>query len=109
MKIEGNFRRKSAVLLSSTVAIALTLAGCTSVEVASKGDVAKPQIASAPQATAAQTQETAAANPAGTASATAQVAANSTTEPLRTAVALKGGRVALPPASEIAAAAAIDA
>ncbi|WP_320197116.1 lytic transglycosylase domain-containing protein [Agrobacterium rosae] len=116
MKIEGNFRRKSAVLLSSTVAIALTLAGCTSVEVASKGDVAKPQIASAPQAaaaqtatTAAQTQETAAANPAGTASATAQVVANSTTEPLPTAVALKGGRVALPPASEIAAAAAIDA
>ncbi len=128
MKISGSLRRKSALLLSSTVGIALTLAGCTSVEVASKGDIAQPKIASAPatpDSTAAQTaattttektQETAAATPAGststlpgTAPVTTQIAANSAAEALPSTAAVKGGRVALPPASEIAAAAAASA
>lgn len=123
MKISGNFRRKSALLLSSTVGIALTLAGCTSVEVASKSDAVQPKIAATTPASAApttpgtpaeaQTQQTAAATtatPAGTTAAPVEVAANTATESLPTAAAVKGGRVALPPASEIAAAAAaIDA
>lgn len=123
MKISGNFRRKSALLLSSTVGVALTLAGCTSVEVASKSDAVQPKIAATTPASAApttpgtpaeaQTQQTATATtatPAGTTAAPVEVAANTATESLPTAAAVKGGRVALPPASEIAAAAAaIDA
>ncbi|KQO80325.1 lytic transglycosylase domain-containing protein [Rhizobium sp. Leaf262] len=123
MKISGNFRRKSALLLSSTVCVALTLAGCTSVEVASKSDAVQPKIAATTPTSAApttpgtpaeaQTQQTAAATtatPAGTTAAPVEVAANTATESLPTAAAVKGGRVALPPASEIAAAAAaIDA
>jgi soluble lytic murein transglycosylase-like protein len=104
MKVEGNFRRKSAVVLSSTVAVALTLAGCTSVEVASKGDVAKPQVASA-----AAAQGTPAASPTSASSTPTEIAANATAESLPTVASAKGARVALPPASEIAAAAAIDA
>ncbi|KXG85992.1 lytic transglycosylase domain-containing protein [Agrobacterium bohemicum] len=104
MKVEGNFRRKSALLLSSTVGIALTLAGCTSVEVASKSDIAKPQIASA-----ATVESTLAASPASASSTPAQVAENATAEALPTVATAKGARIALPPASEIAAAAAIDA
>ncbi|UHS57045.1 lytic transglycosylase domain-containing protein [Agrobacterium vaccinii] len=109
MKISGNFRRKSALLLSSTVGIALTLAGCTSVEVASKSDALQPKIASAPQtpASASVTTDTQTAT-AGTI-APVEVASNTATETLPTTAAVKGGRVALPPAAEIAAAAAIDA
>jgi soluble lytic murein transglycosylase-like protein len=124
MKISGNFRRNSALFLSSTMGMAFTLAGCTSVEYTAKGDPARPQIASVTPAsensasqTPVTTQEaTASAQPASTttvASTTApaapQLAAATITNPLPTATALKGGRVALPPASEIAAAAAISA
>lgn len=108
MKISGNFRRKSALLLSSTVGIALTLAGCTSVEVASKSDAVQPKIASSTQTPAAESVTTE-AHAAATA-APVEVASNTATEALPTAAAVKGGRVALPSAAEIAAAAAaIDA
>ncbi|NTE86837.1 lytic transglycosylase domain-containing protein [Agrobacterium rubi] len=115
MKISGNFRRRSALFMSSTVGLALTLAGCTSVEYSAKGDPSHPKIASAPATpyTATQTANATSTTPdaaaaAGTAAASTQVAANATTNTLPTATALQGGRVALPPASEIAAAAAID-
>ncbi|WP_320200528.1 lytic transglycosylase domain-containing protein [Agrobacterium sp. rho-13.3] len=117
MKISGNFRRKSALFLSSTVGIALTLAGCTSVEVSSKADIESPKIAAAPakpEGTATETANAATTVNASTAvpgveSATAapQVAA-ATAQELPSTAAVKGGRVALPPASEIAAAAAIS-
>ena len=119
MKISGNFRRKSALFLSSTMGMALTLAGCTSVEYSPRPQMTAVTPASENTAsqTPATTQEaTASAQPASdttTASAKApaapQLAAATTTNPLPTATALKGGRVALPPASEIAAAAAISA
>ncbi|MBD8686933.1 MULTISPECIES: lytic transglycosylase domain-containing protein [unclassified Rhizobium] len=119
MKISGNFRRKSALFLSSTIGVALTLAGCTSVEYSPRPQMTAVTPASENTAsqTPATTQEaTASAQPASattTASATApaapQLAAATTTNPLPTATAIKGGRVALPPASEIAAAAAISA
>ncbi|KIQ03193.1 lytic transglycosylase [Agrobacterium tumefaciens] len=119
MKISGNFRRKSALFLSSTMGVALTLAGCTSVEYSPRPQMTAVTPASENTAsqTPATTQEaTASAQPASattTASSTApaapQLAAATTTNPLPTATALKGGRVALPPASEIAAAAAISA
>lgn len=121
MKVSGNSRRKTALLLSSTVGLALTLAGCTSVEVASKGDAIEPKIASAaPTATTAAapgTQVAAAANTqqqgttaVATTAAPVEVAANGATTAMPTTEVLKGGRVALPPAAEIAAAAAaIDA
>ncbi len=115
MKIPGNFRRRSALFMSSTVGLALTLAGCTSVEYSAKGDPSHPKIAQAAATpdTATQTANATSNTPdaavaAGTAAASTQVAANTTTTTLPTATALKGGRVALPPASEIAAAAAID-
>lgn len=102
--------------MSSTVGLALTLAGCTSVEYSAKGDPSHPKIASAPATpdTVTQTVNATSTTPdaaaaAGTAAASTRVAANTTTNTLPTATALKGGRVALPPASEIAAAAAIDA
>ena len=124
MKISGNFRRKSALFLSSTMGMALTLAGCTSVEYTAKGDPARPQIAAVTPAsenpaspTSVTTQEATASAPAANAATPAssttpaaqQLAANNTANTLPTATALKGGRVALPPASEIAAAAAISA
>ncbi|MGV1752330.1 transglycosylase SLT domain-containing protein [Agrobacterium sp. CG674] len=117
MKISGNFRRKSALFLSSTMGVALTLAGCTSVEYSPRPQMTA--VTPASENTASQTPATtqeASAQPASattTASATApaapQLAAATTTNPLPAATALKGGRVALPPASEIAAAAAISA
>ncbi|MCI9864958.1 lytic transglycosylase domain-containing protein [Rhizobium skierniewicense] len=118
MKISGNFRRKSALFLSSTMGMALTLAGCTSVEYSPRPQMTAVTPASENTAsqTPATTQEaTASAQPASattvstTAPAAPQLAAANTTNPLPTATALKGGRVALPPASEIAAAAAISA
>lgn len=136
MKIPGSYRRTSALVVSSTMGLALTLAGCTSVEVASKADIQQPAIAAAaqptPEAAAAQTptsvaqktSETAGAtpatamvaqsgatvSPAGTTPASTQTVATAAGQSMPSAVALKGGRVALPPAAEIAAAAAaIDA
>ncbi|MBB3945743.1 soluble lytic murein transglycosylase-like protein [Rhizobium skierniewicense] len=101
--------------MSSTVGLALSLAGCTSVEYSAKGDPSHPKIASV-TATSADTTTTqmASVTPATaaagatteTAAVATQVASTATTLP--TSTALKGGRVALPPASEIAAAAAID-
>ncbi|XUY25909.1 transglycosylase SLT domain-containing protein [Agrobacterium sp. rho-8.1] len=119
MKFSGSFGRRSALLTSSTVGLALALAGCTSVEYSAKGDPSHPKIASV-TATSAETTTTptASATPAPataaaaatteTAAAATQLASNTTTTTLPTSTALKGGRVALPPASEIAAAAAID-
>ncbi|WP_183895455.1 lytic transglycosylase domain-containing protein [Rhizobium skierniewicense] len=115
MKFSGSFGRRSALLMSSTVGLALSLAGCTSVEYSAKGDPSHPKIASV-TATSADTTTTqmASVTPATaaagatteTAAVATQVASTATTLP--TSTALKGGRVALPPASEIAAAAAID-
>jgi len=127
MIFSGNLRRKSASLLSSTMGLTLALAGCTSVEYSANSDVHSPKIAAAPvaaQATAAGpvapgTQTTnegqqsgpiaAAETNATTVASPVQVASNSATSPMPSTPAVKGGRVALPPAAEIAAAAAISA
>ncbi|MDQ1186485.1 lytic transglycosylase domain-containing protein [Agrobacterium larrymoorei] len=127
MIFSGNLRRKSASLLSSTMGLTLALAGCTSVEYSANSDVHSPKIAAAPvaaQATAAGpvapgTQATnevqqsgpvaAAETNATTVASPVQVASNSATSPMPSTPAVKGGRVALPPAAEIAAAAAISA
>ncbi|KQQ61470.1 lytic transglycosylase [Rhizobium sp. Leaf311] len=142
MKFPGSSRRTSALLVSSTMGLALSLAGCTSVEVASKADIQQPKLAAttqpSPDVTATPTQTPATANSGeATAAQTAQIAATqagtaaapagATVSPagatvastataaqvagptMASAVAVKGGRVALPPASEIAAAAAAAA
>ncbi|MDR6102706.1 soluble lytic murein transglycosylase-like protein [Agrobacterium larrymoorei] len=127
MIFSGNLRRKSASLLSSTMGLTLALAGCTSVEYSANSDVHSPKIAAAPvaaQAAAAGpvapgTQTTnevqqsgpvaAAETNATTVASPVQVASNSATSPMPSTPAVKGGRVALPPAAEIAAAAAISA
>ncbi|QCI97409.1 lytic transglycosylase domain-containing protein [Agrobacterium larrymoorei] len=124
MTTSDNLRRKSALLLSSTMGLALALAGCTSVEVADKTEIHSPKIAAAaatpqaapgtPEASAQpQTQQavaaTAATPAAGPTGAPVEVASNAAVTPLPSAAAVKGGRVALPPAAEIAAAAAISA
>ncbi|WP_425341078.1 transglycosylase SLT domain-containing protein [Agrobacterium larrymoorei] len=129
MIFSGNLRRRSASLLSSTMGLTLALAGCTSVEYSANSDVQSPKIAAAPvagQATATGpvapgTQAATAGQQPGTVAAAAttaptaeaaspvQVASNSATTPMPSQPALKGGRVALPPAAEIAAAAAISA
>ncbi len=110
MTISGNLRRKPALLLSSTVGLAMALAGCTSVEVADKTDLHSPKIAAAAATaqTASGTTNAAEANPSTT-TAPVEVASNAQTTPSISTTALKGGRVALPPAAEIAAAAAISA
>ncbi|NTZ90725.1 transglycosylase SLT domain-containing protein [Agrobacterium tumefaciens] len=117
MRNSGKFRGRSALLLSSTVGLALALSGCTSVEYTAKEGPNGPKIATVNPATApaqASTQTAAAETvPGATAAAPATQTADAATAPqpaaLPTAVAVKGGRVALPPASEIAAAAAISA
>ena len=114
MRNSGKFRGRSAVLLSSTVGLALALAGCTSVEYTAKEGPDGPKIAAVnPTATPAQasTQPATAETAAGVTPAAPATDAATASQPatLPTAVAVKGGRVALPPASEIAAAAAISA
>lgn len=117
MRNSGKFRGRSALLLSSTVGLALALSGCTSVEYTAKEGPDGPKIATINPTTApAQpSTQTAAAEavpgvtPAAPATQTADAATSSQPAALPTAVAVKGGRVALPPASEIAAAAAISA
>ncbi|MCA1867520.1 transglycosylase SLT domain-containing protein [Agrobacterium genomosp. 3] len=117
MRNSGKFRGRSALLLSSTVGLALALSGCTSVEYTAKEGPNGPKIATVNPATApaqASTQTAAAETVPGITSAapatqTADAATSSQPAALPTAVAVKGGRVALPPASEIAAAAAISA
>ena len=110
MQNSERFRRRSALLLSCTVGLALTLSGCTSVEMTAKDGAAAKQLAAA---TTAKPEETAQTTPTDANSpapaSTTQVAAATTAETLPTSAAVKGGRVALPPASEIAAAAAITA
>lgn len=130
MIFSGNLRRGSASLLSSTMGLTLALAGCTSVEYSANSNVHSPKIAAAPVAAPATapgtvalgTQTTTEGHQPGTVAAAAtnaptaadaaspvQVASNSATSPMPSTPALKGGRVALPPAAEIAAAAAISA
>ncbi|MGC4391144.1 transglycosylase SLT domain-containing protein [Agrobacterium sp. M50-1] len=115
MRNSGKFRGRSALLLSSTVGLALALSACTSVEYTAKEGPNGPKIATVnPAATPAQTSaQTATAEAAAGATPAAVQTAETTTSSqpaaLPTAVAVKGGRVALPPASEIAAAAAITA
>ncbi|MES5043964.1 lytic transglycosylase domain-containing protein [Rhizobium nepotum] len=113
MRNSAKFRGRSALLLSSTVGLALALAGCTSVEYAAKEGPNGPKIAAvnhtSPQASAKpETAEAVADAAAPTAQAT-DVATSSQPTSLPTVAATKGGRMALPPASEIAAAAAIPA
>ncbi len=120
MQISGKFRGKTALFLSSTVGLALTLAGCTSVEYTAKEGPDGPKIATvAPSAATGNTPATAtpetaqAAAPAGTTAAPATTTATADASlaqqqpALPNVAAVKGGRVALPPAAEIAAAAAI--
>ena len=110
MQNSERFRRRSALLLSCTVGLVVTLSACTSVEMTAKDGAAAKQLAatSAKPETTTETAQTAITDAKGVEPATTQLAATAT-ETLPTAVALKGGRVALPPASEIAAAAAITA
>jgi soluble lytic murein transglycosylase-like protein len=110
MQNSERFRRRSALLLSCTVGLALTLSACTSVEMTAKDGAAVKQLAatSPKPENSTETTQVATAETAGTEVAATQVAA-ATGETLPTAVATKGGRVALPPAAEIAAAAAIAA
>ncbi|MDS7597552.1 lytic transglycosylase domain-containing protein [Agrobacterium tumefaciens] len=120
MQNSGKFRGKTALFLSSTVGLALTLAGCTSVEYTAKEGSDGPKIATvAPVAPAenaagnAPSETASATTPAGTtaapatATATAELNPAQQQAPLPSVAAVKGGRVALPPAAEIAAAAAI--
>ncbi|CUX39046.1 MULTISPECIES: lytic transglycosylase domain-containing protein [Agrobacterium] len=114
MRNSGKFRGRSALLLSSTVGLALALSACTSVEYTAKEGPNGPKIATVSPTSPAQTstqpataEAAAGATPAAPAVQTAE--ASSQAAALPTAVAVKGGRVALPPASEIAAAAAIAA
>ncbi|EHH07616.1 lytic transglycosylase [Agrobacterium sp. TS43] len=117
MRNSGKFRGRSALLLSSTVGLALALSACTSVEYTAKEGPNGPKIATVnPATTPAQTstqpataEAAAGATSAASAVQTAETATSSQPAALPTAVAVKGGRVALPPASEIAAAAAITA
>jgi soluble lytic murein transglycosylase-like protein len=114
MRNSGKFRGRSAVLLSSTVGLALALAGCTSVEYTAKEGPDGPKIAAVnPTAAPAQasTQPATADTATGVTPAAPATDAATASQPatLPTAVAVKGGRVTLPPASEIAAAAAISA
>ena len=118
MRNSGKFRGRSALLLSSTVGLALALSGCTSVEYTAKEGPNGPTIATVnPATTPAETSPQPASaeaatgvTPAAAATVkTAETATSSQPAALPTAVAVKGGRVALPPASEIAAAAAIAA
>ncbi|NSX91233.1 lytic transglycosylase domain-containing protein [Agrobacterium tumefaciens] len=111
MRNSGKFRGRRTLLLSSTVGLALALAGCTSVEYTAKEGPDGPKIATVHPATSGQpaAQSATAETPAGIAPATQTAEASSHPAELPTAVAVKGGRVALPPASEIAAAAAISA
>lgn len=114
MRNSGKFRGRSAVLLSPTVGLALALAGCTSVEYTAKEGPDGPKIAAVnPTAAPAQasTQPATADTATGVTPAAPATDAATASQPatLPTAVAVKGGRVALPPASEIAAAAAISA
>ncbi|MFK3776865.1 transglycosylase SLT domain-containing protein [Agrobacterium sp. NPDC089420] len=114
MRNSGKFRGRRALLLSSTVGLALALAGCTSVEYTAKEGPDGPKIATVHPAAAGQptAQPAMAEAPEGMAPATQPTqTAEASSQPaaLPTAVAVKGGRVALPPASEIAAAAAIAA
>ncbi|MCZ7856964.1 transglycosylase SLT domain-containing protein [Agrobacterium salinitolerans] len=118
MRNSGKFRGRSALLLSSTVGLALALSACTSVEYTAKEGPNGPTIATVnPATTPAETSPQPASaeaatgvTPAAAATVkTAETATSSQPAALPTAVAVKGGRVALPPASEIAAAAAIAA
>ncbi|MGV2050203.1 transglycosylase SLT domain-containing protein [Agrobacterium sp. 22-209-1] len=118
MRNSGKFRGRSALLLSSTVGLALALSACTSVEYTAKEGPNGPTIATVnPATTPAETSPQPATaeaatgvTPAAAATVkTAETATSSQPAALPTAVAVKGGRVALPPASEIAAAAAIAA
>ncbi|OOO28307.1 lytic transglycosylase [Agrobacterium salinitolerans] len=118
MRNSGKFRGRSALLLSSTVGLALALSACTSVEYTAKEGPNGPTIATVnPATTSAETSPQPATaeaatgvTPAAAATVkTAETATSSQPAALPTAVAVKGGRVALPPASEIAAAAAIAA
>jgi soluble lytic murein transglycosylase-like protein len=111
MRNSAKFRGRSALLLSSTVGLALALAGCTSVEYAAKEGPNGPKIAAVNQTAPAQAsaQSETAGTPADTAAPAAhatEVAASSQPDSLPTVAAVKGGRVALPPAAEIAAAVA---
>ncbi|NSZ63365.1 lytic transglycosylase domain-containing protein [Agrobacterium tumefaciens] len=111
MRNSAKFRGRSALLLSSTVGLALALAGCTSVEYAAKEGPNGPKIApvnqTAPAQASAQSETAGApADAAAPAAHATDVAASSQPESLPTVAAVKGGRVALPPAAEIAAAVA---
>ncbi|WP_332302606.1 lytic transglycosylase domain-containing protein [Rhizobium sp. GR12] len=108
MRNSAKFRGRSALLLSSTVGLALALAGCTSVEYAAKEGPNGPKIVAVNHTAKPETAEAVADAAAPTAQAT-DVATSSQPPSLPTVTATKGGRMALPPASEIAAAAAIPA
>lgn len=115
MKISGNFRRRSALFMSSTVGLALTLAGCTSVEYSAKGDPSHPKIASAPATPYTATQTANATSTTPDAAAAAGTAAALHTGRRKRHDKHSADRHCSPgwprrtsPASEIAAAAAID-
>lgn len=93
--------RRTALLISTTFGIAATLAGCTSVEYASK-----PQLETSQPTMQAQATEPAADGTALAAAGT-EVAAQNAASPVATTAAVDAsGKLILPPATEIAAAAA---
>ncbi|WP_312945348.1 lytic transglycosylase domain-containing protein [Agrobacterium sp.] len=98
--------RRTALLISTTFGIAATLAGCTSVEIASKPQLETTQPTLQAQATtepaADGTTPAAATVVAGTEVATQAAAAPATA----TVAVDAAGKLVLPPAAEIAAAAA---
>jgi len=99
--------RRTALLISTTFGIAATLAGCTSVEIASKPQLETTQPTLQAQATtepaADGTTPAAATVVAGT-----EVAAQAAAAPATATVAVNAaGKLVLPPAAEIAAAAAL--
>jgi soluble lytic murein transglycosylase-like protein len=98
--------RRTALLISTTFGIAATLAGCTSVEIASKPQLETTQPTLQAQATTAPAAD-GTAPAAATVVAGTEVAAQAAAAPATASVAVDAaGKLVLPPAAEIAAAAA---
>jgi soluble lytic murein transglycosylase-like protein len=99
--------RRTALLISTTFGIAATLAGCTSVEIASKPQLETTQPTLQAQATTAPAAD-GTAPAAATVVAGTEVAAQAAAAPATATVAVDAaGKLVLPPAAEIAAAAAL--
>jgi soluble lytic murein transglycosylase-like protein len=100
--------RRTALLISTTFGIAATLAGCTSVEIASKPQLETTQPTLQAQATTEPAADGTTPAAATTVAAGTEVAAQDAAAPATATVAVDAaGKLILPPAAEIAAAAAL--